>query len=60
MSSLLSIHTYGDPVLREPSRPVESITPEILALIEDMFAPMKANRASAWPPNRSAAPSLSA
>lgn len=44
MSSLLSIHTYGDPVLRESSRPVDAITPDILALIEDMFATMKANQ----------------
>ncbi len=44
MSQMLPIHTYGDPVLREPSRPVDAITPEILALVEDMFATMKANQ----------------
>ncbi len=42
MSRVLSIRTYGDPVLREASRPVKSITPEIRALIDDMFATMRA------------------
>ncbi len=42
MSHLLPIRTYGDPVLREASRPVEAITPEIHALIDDMFATMRA------------------
>lgn len=44
MSQLLCIRTYGDPVLREPSRPVEAITPELLELIDDMFATMKASQ----------------
>ena len=44
MSQLLSIRTYGDPVLREPSRPVEAITPDILALIDAMYATMKASK----------------
>lgn len=42
MSQILPIRTYGDPVLREPSRPVAAITPEIRALIDDMFATMHA------------------
>jgi peptide deformylase len=42
MSNVLSIRTYGDPVLREASRPVPAITPEIRAFIEDMFATMHA------------------
>ena len=37
MSKILSIHTYGDPVLRTPSQPVAAITPEIKQLVEDMF-----------------------
>lgn len=42
MSQILSIRTYGDPVLRETSRPVEAITPEIQSLIDNMFATMRA------------------
>ena len=42
MSRLLPIRTYGDPVLREPARPVAKLTPEIQALIDDMFATMRA------------------
>ena len=44
MSQLLSIRTFGDPVLREPSRPVDAITPDILALIDAMYATMKASK----------------
>ncbi len=42
MSKILSIHTYGDPVLRTPSQPVAAITPEIKQLVEDMFTTMHA------------------
>ena len=42
MSRVLPIRTYGDPVLREPSRPVAALTPEIQTLIDDMFATMRA------------------
>ncbi|HRT04352.1 MAG TPA: peptide deformylase [Kiritimatiellia bacterium] len=42
MSRVLPIRTYGDPVLREPARPVAELTPEIQALIDDMFATMRA------------------
>jgi peptide deformylase len=42
MSKVLPIRTYGDPVLREPSRPVDAITPAIQELVEDMFATMRA------------------
>ncbi len=44
MSSILPIRTYGDPVLREPSRPVAAITPEIKTLVDDMFATMRASQ----------------
>lgn len=44
MSRLLPIRTYGDPVLREPSRPVEAVTPELVALVDDMLATMRAAR----------------
>ena len=42
MSKVLDIRTYGDPILREPSRPVEKITPEIKNLVDDMFSTMRA------------------
>ena len=42
MPKILPIRTYGDPVLRQPSRPVESISPEIRELVDDMFATMRA------------------
>ena len=42
MPNILPIRTYGDPVLRQPSRPVESIAPEIRELVDDMFATMRA------------------
>jgi peptide deformylase len=41
MSTILPIRTYGDPVLREPARPVDAITPEIRQLIDDLFATMR-------------------
>jgi peptide deformylase len=44
MSRILPIRTYGDPVLREPSRPVAELTPEIQALIDDLFATMRASQ----------------
>jgi len=40
MSTVLPIRTYGDPILRESARPVSSITPEVLAFIEDLFTTM--------------------
>ena len=42
MSKILPIRTYGDPVLREPARPVKELAPEIRTLIDDMFATMRA------------------
>ncbi len=42
MAKTLPIRTYGDPVLREPARPVARITPEIQELVADMFATMRA------------------
>lgn len=33
---------YGHPVLQQPARPVEAITPETLALIDDMVSTMYA------------------
>lgn len=42
MSQVLPIRIYGDPVLRQPARPVERITPEILTLIQDLYATMRA------------------
>ena len=42
MSHVLPIRTYGDPVLREPARPVAKLTPEIQSLIDDLFATMRA------------------
>ena len=44
MGSVLPIRTFGDPVLREPARPVPAITPEIKALVDDMFATMRASQ----------------
>ena len=41
MSNVLPIRTYGDPVLREPSHPVKTITPEIRTLIENLFVTMR-------------------
>lgn len=42
MSRILSIRTYGDPILREASRPVKTVTPDLRALVDDMFATMRA------------------
>jgi len=39
---ILPIVRYGDATLHAPARPVESITPEILKLIDDMFETMYA------------------
>ncbi|MGD9781439.1 MAG: peptide deformylase [Kiritimatiellia bacterium] len=44
MSKILPIRTYGDPVLREPSRPVKDVAPEIKSLVDDMFATMRASQ----------------
>lgn len=44
MSHVLPIRTYGDPVLREPARPVAKLTPEIQTLIDDLFATMRASQ----------------
>ncbi len=38
--TLLEIHTYGDPVLRELSAPVEVITPQLQQLARDMLTTM--------------------
>lgn len=37
---ILPIEPYGSPVLREPTEPVEALTPEIEALIADMIETM--------------------
>ena len=42
MSRILPIRTYGDPILREPARPVAAVTPEIREFIDDLFATMHA------------------
>lgn len=44
MSKILSIRTYGDPVLREPARPVKAIAPEIRTLVDDLFETMRASQ----------------
>ena len=44
MSKILPIRTYGGPVLRDPSRPVKSVSPEIRVLIDDMFTTMRASQ----------------
>lgn len=44
MSQILSIRTYGDPVLRKPARPVKAITPEIRAFVDDLFETMRASQ----------------
>ena len=41
---ILELRYYGDPVLRRRAEPVESVTPEILALVEDMFECMYRER----------------
>ncbi len=40
--SILPIRVLGDPVLREETKPVESFTPELRQLIDDMFETMNA------------------
>ncbi|MGH7655036.1 MAG: peptide deformylase [Gemmatimonadaceae bacterium] len=40
--SILPIRVLGDPVLREDTRPVETFTPELQRLIDDMFETMHA------------------
>ncbi|HDK26469.1 MAG TPA: peptide deformylase [Candidatus Atribacteria bacterium] len=40
--AILEIKVYGDPILREKSKPVEKIAPEILNLIKDMTETMYA------------------
>ncbi|HIG29099.1 MAG TPA: peptide deformylase [Verrucomicrobiales bacterium] len=37
---ILNIVQYGNPILRKPGRKVDSITPEILAMVDDMFETM--------------------
>ena len=44
MAKILNIRTYGDPILREAARPVPAVTPEIQALVEDLFATMRASQ----------------
>ena len=39
---ILSIRTYGDPVLRRQSRPIPEITPAIRELVDNMFETMYA------------------
>ena len=41
---ILELRYYGDPVLRRRAEPVESVTPEIRALVEDMFECMYRER----------------
>lgn len=38
--SVLDIHVLGSPVLRQPTQPVGTVTPELLRLIDDMFETM--------------------
>jgi peptide deformylase len=40
--SILPIRVLGDPILREETRRVESFTPELQQLIDDMFETMRA------------------
>lgn len=37
----LSIHFYGDPILRTPAAPIKSVTPDILKLADEMIATMR-------------------
>src|SRR5215212_10890362 len=41
---MFTIVKYGDPALRQKGARIEKITPEIKALIDDMFETMKAAR----------------
>jgi peptide deformylase len=38
--AVLRVRKYGDPVLRRRARPVEAVTPEIRALVDDMIDTM--------------------
>ena len=38
--SVLDIHVLGSPVLRQPTQPVGTVTPDLLRLIDDMFETM--------------------
>ena len=38
--SVLNIRMIGDPVLRTPTSPVQSIDQRILSLVQDMYATM--------------------
>ena len=40
--SLLDIHVLGSPVLRQETRPVETVTDELRRLVDDMFETMHA------------------
>jgi peptide deformylase len=40
--SMLTIRVLGDPILRQETKPVESFTPELQRLIDDMFETMHA------------------
>lgn len=42
-ASRFDIRTYGNPILREPSQPIPTITAEIRRLAEDMLAAMYAH-----------------
>lgn len=44
MSQILPIRTYGDPILREPARPVKTITTALKAFVDDLFATMRASQ----------------
>ena len=40
--AVLSVRRYGDPVLRRRARPVETVTPELRRLIDDMAETIRA------------------
>jgi len=40
--SLLDIHVLGSPILRQETERVETITPELRRLVDDMFDTMNA------------------
>src|ERR1700730_10460243 len=42
--SLLAIRVLGDPILRRATTPVQTFTPELQRLIDDMFETMHAAR----------------
>lgn len=39
--AIRKVELYGSPVLREKAKPIETITPEVLALLEDMVDTMR-------------------